>query len=221
MLAANQFNILRTDLQNLAGIEYDDVLNELLDHYATLTEQRMATGLSFDEASKWAWAGLGSGIGIQAIQDDYIKNVQRQVRVEHLEILKSYFRWPTFVVTALVAALVYMVVPLLPENTVMASFWLIAITPTIILMWSHRKSVDRRTSSGPITLKYMQRSSGIFLNLTQIVLMYSGGTFLDQHEGGSLLQLYVSVSVTIGLLMTLYIVSFVQLFHQQFALKIA
>ena len=41
MLAANQLQILRIDLKDLAGIEYDDVLNELLDHYATLTEQRM------------------------------------------------------------------------------------------------------------------------------------------------------------------------------------
>lgn len=221
MLTANQLTILNTDLKNLAGIEYDDVLNELLDHYATLTEQRMATGLSFDEASKWAWAGLGSGKGIQAIQDDYVKNIQRQVRVQHLEILKSYFRWPTFVVTALVAALVYMVVPLLPENTVMASFWLIAITPTVIAMWGHLKSIDRRTSSGPITLKYMQRSSGMFLNIAQVVLMYSGGSFLDQHENGSLLQLYASMSVSISLLMTLYIVSFVQLFREKFTLKIA
>ena len=221
MLTANQLTILRTDLKNLAGIEYDDVLNELLDHYATLTEQRIATDLSFDETSKWAWAGLGSGTGIQAIQDDYIKNIQRQVRGHHLAILKSYFRWPTFVVTALVTALVYMAMPLLPENTVMASFWLIAITPTVILMWGHRKSIDRRTSSGPITLKYMQRSSGIFLNLAQVVLMYSGRVFLDQHESGSLLQLYASALVTIGLLMTLYIVSFIQLFRQQFTLKIA
>ena len=203
MLTTTQLNVLRADLQGLAGIEYDDVLNELLDHYATLTEQRVATGLAFDDASKWAWAELGSGEGLQAVQDDYVKNIQQQVRLQHLTILKSYFRWPTFVVTALVAALVHVTVPLLPEDAVVVSFWVLAVMPIGINMWGHRKSAERLSGSGPIVFEYMKRNSGLFLNLTQLGLSPVGGTFLGHHEKGSILKLYASASTIIVLLMIL------------------
>ncbi|MGF7217286.1 hypothetical protein GGR92_003459 [Spirosoma lacussanchae] len=112
-LTTIQLKTLRYDLQELAHIEYHDVLTELLDHYATLTEQKMETGLSFEEASRWAWAELGSGKGLQAIQADFVRNIRRQIRRQHMGVLKSYFRWPTTVLTALVGVITYLVVPML------------------------------------------------------------------------------------------------------------
>lgn len=55
-LTATQLSALRLGLQSLANIEHDEVLDELLDHYAMLTEQKMAEAYAFDEASKWARA---------------------------------------------------------------------------------------------------------------------------------------------------------------------
>lgn len=115
-LTTHQLNTLRHDLVSLATIEYDDVMAELLDHYASLTEQKMANGLAFDEASKWAWLELGSGVGLQKIQDDYEKGIQQQVKDQHLAIIKGYFRWPMLVTTALVGAVAYLTIPFLSSR---------------------------------------------------------------------------------------------------------
>ena len=66
----------------------------------------------------------------------------------------------------------------------------------------------------------MQRSGGIFVNLAQATLLFSGG-FSGNEERIKFLQTHASVTVAISLLMILYIASFIQLFRQQFTLKIA
>ena len=212
-LTATQLSALRLDLQGLAHIEHDEVLDELLDHYAMLTKQKMSDGHPFDEASKWAWAELGSGVGLQAVQDDYVLNIQRQVRNRHFEIIKSYLRWPAFVTTALIGALVYLTVPLLPTDVVKVSFWLLALLPIAITMWGYRKSLDH-SSSGRITFQYMgRRMSGLPLNI--------GTLFFIFDNPKNYLQTHTTVLVLVCLLSLLYTVSFMQLFREKFTLKIA
>ncbi len=75
-----QLKSLRYDLVELAHIKYDDVVDELLDHYASLTEQKMETGMSFDEASKWAWAELDLETGLKTIQTTYEKSILQKLK---------------------------------------------------------------------------------------------------------------------------------------------
>lgn len=212
-LTTTQLNALRLDLQRLANIEHDEVLDELLDHYASLTEQRMATDLSFEEANKWAWAELGSGAGLQAVQDDYVLDIQRQVRNRHFDIMKSYLRWPTFITTALIGVLVYLTVPLLPTDVIKVGFWFLALMPVAITVWGYQKSLDH-SSSGRITFQYMgRRMSGLPLNV--------GTVFFIFDDPKSYLQTHATVLVLVCLLSLLYTVSFMQLFREKFTLKIA
>ena len=106
MLTLTQLAQLRADLQQLAQIEYDEVLAELLDHYVTLTEQKMVAGLAFADASNYAWQELGSGNGLTQIQDDWERAIKHQIKTRHIEIVKSYFRWPTIVTALLIAGVV-------------------------------------------------------------------------------------------------------------------
>lgn len=215
-LTAQQLQWLRNDLQTLAGIEYEDVLNELLDHYATLTEQRMTTGLSFDDASKWAWADLGSGAGIQQIQDNYVANVTKQVKTQHLAIVKSYFRWPTFIITALVVVLVYLVVPILPYKITLTVIFILGITPTGLVSWAHRKSLDRQSSASPIVFQGMQKSGVLSMNVVNM-----GFNFFSFSDSTWQTSLYLIPATLISLLLLLYTASFVQLFRQRFILRTA
>ena len=141
--------------------------------------------------------------------------------MQHLDVLKSYFRWPTFVVTALVAVLVYMTVPLLPAYVVTIILWILLITPTTITMWGHRRSVDSQTSSGPIVFKYMQRIGGLFLHIMQVVLLNTRTPIFFNYKAEAYSQSQLTLSIIIGLLMILYTVSFIQLFKEKFTLKIA
>lgn len=222
-LTAHQLNTLRHDLVALATIEYDDVMAELLDHYASLTEQKMASGMAFDEASKWAWAGMGSGAGLQKIQDDYEKSIEQQVRAQHFIIIKNYFRWPMMVTTALVAFVVYLIVPILSSKVLIISTYIICFVPSIILIWGHFKNTDRRISAGPIIWKYLVHKGFLAINFVQIALN-SGGLFYDdspQHWTRSYLPQHPNVSIAIALLVMLYTTSFIQLYRHKFHYKLA
>ncbi len=169
----------------------------------------MDQGYSFEDASGWAWAELGSGVGLHAVQDDYVMNIERQVRSRHFGIVRSYFRWPTFVTTALIGVLVYLMVPLLPADVVTVGFWFLALVPTAITMWGYRKSIDQSSGSGRITFQYMgRRMGGLLLN--------AGTVFFIFDKPKAYLQTHTTVLVLVCLLSLLYLISFVQLFREKF-----
>ena len=221
-LTPNQLKSLRFDLEDLAHIEYDDVLAELLDHYASLTEYKMTTGLSFDDASKWAWTELGSGKGIQSIQNDYTKNIKQHIRSQHLLVLKNYFRWPTIITTLLAGLLVYMSVPLLPGRTVIMVSFCIGIIPLLFLLSGYWNGYHRSGGTKKIVWKYIEYKGLLPANLFQIALNFSN-VFIDGDSGTTrgFLQSHTSVSVIICLLFLLYSLSFVQLYRHRYVYKTA
>lgn len=221
-LSTKQLTALRHDLIGLASIQYDDLLAELVDHYATLTEQKMVAGQSFDEASKWAWFELGGGIGIEHIQKDYEKSILRQVRIQHRAILKSYFRWPYIVSTTLLCILLFVLVPLFSPDRVLTSVFYLVLVPLLLLAWGYFKSVDQRISTGKLVWQYFQNQGMIPINLFQISLHLTNGF----SENGSqivrdFLQTYPMLSILICLLTLLYSLSFIQLFYKKFYYKLA
>lgn len=213
-LTDNQFQSLRIDLQSMAGIKYDPVLTELLDHYAILTEQYMATDLPFAEASKWAWNDLGQGEGIQRIQDDYIANVQQQIRSSHLALVKSYFRWPAFLTTALVGILVYRVVPLIPVNYVVILLYVVVLSPAAIMFWLERKLKNEPTSQRFLVFEYMAKHSHQHVNALVIGSNFLTSSFGD--ESRRFLQVHSTVTIVVCGLLLLYTISFVQLLNKRF-----
>ncbi|RYC68946.1 hypothetical protein [Spirosoma sordidisoli] len=217
-LTTIQLKTLRYDLQELAHIDYHDVLTELLDHYATLTEQKMETGLSFEEASRWAWAELGSGKGLQAIQADFVRNIRQQIRRQHMGVLKSYFRWPTIVLTALVGVLVYLVVPMLSDRTLTIGLVGVTLVPLAALLrgyWygdHHRENVDK------IVWKYVYRVGVLPVNVFQI--MVNANFFSDSPASARVfLQTHTSVVTMLSLLLLIYAASFIQLYQQKYVYK--
>lgn len=218
MLTQDQLSLLRLDLQQLANIEYNDVLNEQLDHYASLTEAKMANGCPFDDASKWAWADMGSGEGIQAIQDDYVKNIQRQVGLAHLAVVKSYFRWPAVVTTALVAALIYVIVPLVSTDFIEIFFWIMVLSPVSVSVWMHRRVRHQPNNSSAIVHKFLTNISSRYVNVAQFALLMSGG-LIDSTQRTAFLQTHVSASAVICMMLLLYTISFVHLCRRQFIYK--
>ncbi len=214
LLTTDQLTSLRSDLQRLADIKYDPVLNELLDHYATLTEQRMETGMPFEEASKWAWNDLGQGEGIQQIQDDYIANVQQQIRSRHLVIIKSYFRWPTFLITALVGLLVYLTVPLIPFNYVVTLLYAVILVPSAVMFWLERKLKNEPTSQRALVFENAAKHRNQHVNAVIISSNLLISPFGD--ESRRFLQIHSTITVVVCMLLLLYAISFMQLLNERF-----
>jgi hypothetical protein len=221
MLTTTQLTQLRTDLQQLARIEYDEVLDELLDHYATLTEQQMTAGLSFADASKWAWYELGSGNGLAQVQDNWETATKQQIKTRHVAIAKSYFRWPTIVTTLLVAVLVGLLVPYLSGRQRIIMVFGLMLLPMFLMIRGYWQQYDRETNSRKLIWTYLYNSNFNTMNMMQIGLNLSQGFFDEQHVTRTFLQTYTGVAVFLCLLLLVYGISTVQLYREKFRVKVA
>ncbi|GAB3026787.1 hypothetical protein [Spirosoma pulveris] len=221
MLTPTQLNYLQQDLSGLANIEYDEVMAELLDHYASLTERKIDAGMSFEDASKWAWAELGSGEGLQQIQTDYEKSITAQVRTRHFEILKSYFRWPAFVTTALIGALMYFTAPLITANGMFTIFFICGLSPSAILFYGYQKHLDQQTDSRKIVWNYLRASFSTVWNLIYVFGINNLNSLFEEKSRIWLFQVHSTVGLVLCMVSLLYAVSYIQLFKENFSLKLA
>lgn len=134
-LSTKQLAELRHDLTSLAHISYDHLTDELLDHYAALTEENMAAGKSFHKASTAAWLAMGDDVGIQQIQERYEKVTRQQIKSRHMAIRKSYLCWPTVTTTLLVGiSFAYLLLAVLPLNLAKALSVFFVLSPSFVVL---------------------------------------------------------------------------------------
>ncbi|GAB2526237.1 hypothetical protein [Spirosoma aerophilum] len=215
-----QLKYLRFDLIGLGDIKYDDVVDELLDHYASLTEQKMTSGLAFEEASKQAWADLGGEKGVQSIQASFVRSIEQQIKTQHINTLKSYFRWPTLVTTILVGLLIYIIIPLVPVNWLIWVTLLIGITPYLFILRGYYYGFHQQTDTGKLVWEYLLNKCGLAVCLFHLSLNLPNHFLENTPESTrTFLQTYPTVSVLVCLLLLLYTASFIQLFQHQYKHK--
>ncbi|MCP1384011.1 hypothetical protein [Runella salmonicolor] len=120
------------------GIKYQDLYEELLDHYILAIEDRVEQGQTFGEAfgevhSEFVNYKLHLGslsyydsrkfttvqkanFGLARLQSEYEEKLNKEITKRHWEIIKSYFRWPTIVTTLLVGLLTFQFAYLVPRT---------------------------------------------------------------------------------------------------------
>lgn len=212
-LSSTQLAQLRQDLTILAVIHYKSLMNELLDHYASLTEQKMAIGLSFEEASRWAWAEMGSGVGIQQIQTDFEDSVGKR----HRAILKSYFGWPTFITTFLIATLVYLITPLVSAKTMSILLDSYVFIPMLVLLYGYNRQRISQSDRWEVFRNYLVRSGKVTFYLS----IYGGfllHEFTHKPTAVWLFQLHSTVGIVSCCLSLIYSFSLLQLCKENFSL---
>lgn len=220
MLTESQLSILRHDLRTLAHIEYEEVENELLDHYATLTEQKMVEGQTFDQASCLAWKDLGEGIGLQQIQEDYEKNVRKQISTRHKEIVKDCFRWPTVLGTLLICGLMYQLAFVLSPRTNYIITQLLFVGPGLILLYAMLNKQHRHADSRKLVWQYLHRHANLpfaFLQLSNLL-----NAFIEkENKPVSFLQAHPAVATGLACVLLIYTLTFLQLYRERFYYRIA
>ncbi len=174
-LSTLQRQYLQSDLLHSAKIEYDEVFDELFDHYLTLVENSMESGELFEVARKNSWESLGGIKGVRAVEKSFVKSVRRQIRARHLGILKSYFRWPTLVTTVLVGVLSYLVVPLVSDKNIMLGFILVSVFPAGFVYWKFYRPNNKRRNHTQIGWEYCKHMSSLPWHLLQICLLFPTG----------------------------------------------
>ncbi|MGA0557348.1 hypothetical protein ACO2Q8_11895 [Larkinella sp. VNQ87] len=220
MLTSHQLNTLRHDLRMLAHIEYEEVENELLDHYATLTEQKMADGQTFEQASYLAWKALGEGAGLQKIQEDFVANIQQQVARRHWELVKSYFRWPAIVTTLLLCGLVYLLSHTLSYLGVYLMTSGLFVTPGLILLYAVFQKDHRHADARKIVWQYMNSRANLpmmFIQLTNII----SASLDEEARSTAIYQSYPAVFMGLNCVLLVYGLTFLQLYREKFSYKTA
>jgi len=138
-LTSEQLNLISQEIIE-GGIKYQDLYEELLDHYILAIEERMSQGQTFGEAfgevhtdfvnykrpaRKWdhygVWKDYTNGgqpeYGLGKLQAEYIESLNKEISQRHWQIMKNYFRWPTFVTTILVGLLTFQFAYLVPRTS--------------------------------------------------------------------------------------------------------
>lgn len=177
-LTTNQLRDLRHDLTSLGRITYDHLADELLDHYATLTEEKMEAGLSFYEASTAAFVEMGNGLGIQTIQDTYERSTKKQVRARHAAIMKSYFCWPTVVTTLLVGTLLGNIYVNLPADSAKIMAYILAFSPSAVILAAWIPYYRKKDSSQKLVWRYISDNGSWPLNLFNSFVILNGSDTL-------------------------------------------
>ncbi len=207
-LSPKQLNDLRHDLTSLADIKYDHLREELLDHYATLTEEKMVAGQSFYEASTAAWLAMGNGKGIQQIQDDYETVTKQQIKARHKEIMRSYLRWPTVVTTLLIGILLVYILLLLPLRPAKTLAVLLTTGSTIVVISAWIPYYRQKDSRQKLVWQYISPCA----NWSNILMQVINVVFPDNEPSHSHIYFLVAVSTV-----SLYVaVSLAQLTREHF-----
>lgn len=227
MLTSTQLTILRQDLLEEANISYKEVLDELLDHYASLTEHGIREGHSFDEASRKAWISLGSGQGISHIQERYKKLLLKQMQVQHWAIVRRYFRWPTLVTTLLIGVLAYFIAKAVPPGALPLAFVVLVLVPYLLfipselrLFWRERIRKQQLLTSLRREVVYRQARYGNYLYLVVIQLpALAASLFLDGTRWSPnrpyLFEWHAGLSAALAFVAILYTLTYVELYKKQ------
>lgn len=139
------------------GIKYQDLYEELLDHYVLAIEDRTARGQTFGEAfgevhndfvnykrpaRVWdhygVWKKYTNGgkpeYGLGKFQAEYEETLTKEISKRHWGIMKNYFRWPTIISTFFVGLLTFQFAHLVPPK---ACIWIIfacAFLPFVLIL---------------------------------------------------------------------------------------
>lgn len=218
MLTSTQLNYLRHDLVALATIEYDEVMAELLDHYASLTERKIDTGMSFDDASKWAWAELNLEAGLKSIQTTYEKSVHQQLRYRHLSIMKSYFRCPTIAGIVFLSMLSYQLSPLMSPDVSAILFTIVLISPWFITWYAHTSWGNQNNNRKKVWRSFLLSYSSIPMLIANVLsilarLVYHINLF-------NYVQTHPGAMTTFFIVLTLFVAGLLQLTREQFDYKL-
>ncbi|MEZ0542610.1 hypothetical protein [Fibrella arboris] len=169
-LTNQQLADLRHDLTSLADIRYDHLADELLDHYATLTEEKMATGLSFYEASTDAFLAMGNGEGIRRIQVKYEIETKKQIKARYWRIVKSYCRWPTVVTTLLVGTLLVNLYLTLPANYLKTMTIALCLSPVFVVLSAWIPYYWQNDTRKKLVWKYISDNGAWPINTVNILI---------------------------------------------------
>lgn len=203
------------DTLKAAGLKYQEVYEELIDHYSTAIDVKTEEGKSFEEALKEVHTDFGGNKGIKHIEERYNKQLFRFYRNLHLKNIGNHFRWPQALGTLIIGGLVYYLSHLLQGNIfLLYGLSLLALLPfaiSIYYFFRLRKEANytKKTAKGNMLIGI----SGYALNFLNL-LIFVPRVFLNQTTGKEILLYYPAFVAVVITLYLIYLLSFIKTLEQ-------
>jgi len=174
MLTTDQLKTINHHFHKENWLLNEELIAELSDHYITGLEDRMAHGMTFDNALREIHTGFGGRKGLLQMEEDFQKRqVQsngRQVR----ELVSSYFQLRRLWLTALLFLLSYTIIQLLASRSewLRNSMWLltiglISLSALYLFAWirliNHRQRSSRAKAVKQTIWKLLQGLNSFFM----------------------------------------------------------
>lgn len=237
-LTTEQLSLISQEIIE-GGIKYQDLYEELLDHYITSIEDRTEQGQTFIEAfgevhndfvnykrPKMVWDYYDNSgqpkFGLGKLQAEYEESLKGEIAKRHWQIIKSYFRWPTIVTTILVGLLTFQFAYLVPKKLLHSALIFAAILPAIMLLPTITKDiwlyiVKKRKFINSLKFNTISKRVGFgfvwyyfFSTIPRIFFDYN----LMKQGHITVFALFICVYLA-------YSLSFYQLYRERFKVKVA
>lgn len=199
-----------------AGIKYNEVYEELLDHYATAIEDKMEDkNLPFEQALNEIHKGFGGNNGVKHIEQRYYRQMFSFYEQTQWKHFRQQFQWPLAAGSLLIGGLVYALAHLLQNPVYLfAALILPAFLPiagSIYCFFQLRKKAiySKKTAKGNL-LMYISVYAANFLTILTLGPRIFFDEILEGHHGIDLLPLYPAALSVIITFYILYLLSFIK-----------
>lgn len=240
-LTTEQVNLISKEIIK-GGIKYQDLYEELLDHYILAIEDRMSQGKSFDEAFGEVHSEfvnyksfLGSfsyfdarkfttvqkaNFGLARLQSEYEEKLTQEISKRHWQIMKNYFRWPTVITALSVGFLTFQFAHLVPRNIFIWMMFACSFFPLLLILPESIRNLKQyllKNRQFVNTLKTNTIVGRMFLSITVFscvlnTIHFSKGFF----EYNLLEQNPIPIITSLSCFYITYSFSFYQLYHERF-----
>ena len=242
-LTPTQLDLISKELIQ-GGIKYQDLYEELLDHYILAIEDRQAQGQTFESAfgevhadfvnykrpaRVWdhygVWKDYTNGgapeFGIGKLQAEYEENLKGEISKRHWQIMKSYFRWPTLVTTLLVGLLTFQFAYLVSRQYLLIIMAASALAPFFIILphsvghlWQYLMKKRKFANS--------LKSSTISQRMSLVIAFFYWTIFLPkvfEVDFSILKDGHIAILASLICFYLTYSLSFIQLYKERFRVK--
>ena len=240
-LTTEQLDLISKEIIT-GGIKYQDLYEELLDHYITAIEDRMENGMAFGEAfgeihqgfvnykrpaRTWDHYGVWKDhsspeYGLGRLQAEYEETLKGEIKKRHWQIMGNYFRWPTIVTSLLVGALTFQFAYLVPLKIVVGFFGLLSFAPLLFLLpatYRHTMGYFKKERKFINSLKWTAIGAQASFSLS----IFNCFVFIPRVVGIELKafspQIQVATVATLICFYLTYSLSFYQLYRERFKVK--
>lgn len=206
MLTPPQTKAILTKLK-AAGIVYDEVYIELLDHFASAIEQKMQEGMTFEQALKEVEEGFGGSRGIKQVEDRYFSQLIKL----YWQNIRQQFQWPQVAGTFCMSGMVYALSHLLKGSPFLVyGLATIAFIPYLMGVFSYfryrrKATFSRKSAKGTILVRIGDYS----LNLLLVFIIIPRIFFPESLKNEQFLFYPALVSALITLYL-LHLLSFIK-----------